>query len=89
LTDLFASREVPVDDIHVLDGPAAPVLFQRVLRPSVAVITFGLEARTVPISGLPDPDIGMQLSSTRHAVMASVAHTQDSGRLDAHTLVDR
>jgi hypothetical protein len=45
--------------------------------------------RTAPISGLPDPDIGRQSSSTQHAVTASVAHTQDSDRSDAHRLAGR
>ena len=64
-TDLFASPSVPVDNILVLDGPAAPVLFQRVLHLSAALTSPGLEARILRISGLPDPDIDRQSSSDR------------------------
>ena len=88
-TDLFASREVPVDDILALDGLAAPVLVRLVLHPSAAVMTPGLEDRTDPISGSPGRYIGRQSSSSLRVVTASVARTQDSDRSGDHTLVGR
>ena len=88
-TDLFASQVVPVDDIHVLDGPATPVLVQRVLHLSAAVMTPGSAAHIAPISGPPGSHIGRQSSSTQHAMTASADRTQDSDRSGARRLADQ
>ena len=88
-TDLFANREVPVDNILVLDDPAAPVLVRRVLHPSAAAMTPGSAAHTAPISGPPGRHIGKQPSSTRHAMTASAGRTQDSDRSGARRLAGR